>query len=67
MEEKFNKFNFNHLHLIHDINDKIIPYSNTISMNKAIKKSTITSFENVGHYGMLWNPEIISKSISYLD
>jgi pimeloyl-ACP methyl ester carboxylesterase len=67
MEEKLKKFEFNHLHLIHDINDKIIPYSNAISMNKAIKNSTITSFENIGHYRMLWNSEIISKSVSYLN
>jgi pimeloyl-ACP methyl ester carboxylesterase len=67
MEEKLKKINFNHLHLIHDINDKIIPYSNTVSMNKAIKNSSITSFENIGHYRMLWNPEVISKSISYLN
>lgn len=67
IQKKLKEFNFNHLHLIHDINDKIIPFSNTVSMNKAISNSTITRFENVGHYRMLWNSEIISKSISYLN
>lgn len=67
IEKKLSQFKFNHLHLIHDVNDKIIPYSNSISMNKVIPNSTITTFEDVGHYRMLWNPEIISKSISYLD
>jgi len=66
MEDKLTDFNFNHLHLIHDINDKIIPYSNTVSMNKAIENSTITSFENVGHYRMLWNKKVIASCIEYL-
>lgn len=67
VEKKLTEFSFNHLHLIHDKNDKIIPYSNTVNIHKKIANSTITSYEDIGHYRMLWNQDVISKSISYLN
>lgn len=67
MENKLKKFKFNHLYLIHDKFDKIIPYSNSVSMNKAIDNSTLIPYENVGHYRMLWNKEIVNNVMECLN
>jgi len=65
-EDKLQLVDFNEALLIHDKNDKIIPFANTISINKAVKNSRIESFENIGHYRMLWNDDVIQKSIAFV-
>ncbi|MFK8038073.1 MAG: alpha/beta hydrolase [Crocinitomicaceae bacterium] len=51
--------NFNHLHIFHDKNDKIISVKNSELMHKKISNSLLTTYENIGHYRMLWNDRLI--------
>lgn len=64
--QKLSLIDFNHLHLIHDVNDKVIPFENTVDINKAISNSSIQKYEGIGHYRMLWNKEVIEETMSYL-
>ena len=65
-EGKLQLINYNDVLLIHDKNDKIIPFENTVRINNAIIKSRIESFENIGHYRMLWNDDVINKTIEFV-
>lgn len=65
-EDKLQLVNYNGALLIHDKNDKIIPYQNTISINNAIENSSIETYENIGHYRMLWNEDVIKKSVEFV-
>ena len=66
IEQKLTLVDFNYLHLIHDVNDKIIPFENTLRLNRAITNSSIQKYEGIGHYRMLWNKEVIEETMSYL-
>ena len=65
-EDKLQLVDFNKALLIHDKNDKVIPFANTISINNTLKNSSIESYENIGHYRMLWNDDVIQKSVSFV-
>ncbi len=65
-EDKLQMVNFNDALLIHDKNDKVIPFANTVSINEAVKNSRIESYENIGHYRMLWNDDVINKTIEFV-
>ncbi len=58
IDDKLQKFNFNHLFLIHDKNDKVLPYSNSMRIHNAIENSTLIPIEKAGHYRILWKKEV---------
>jgi len=65
-EQKLTLAKFNELLLIHDKNDKVIPYSNTININKSIPNSKIENFKNIGHYRMLWHKDVIKLAVDFV-
>ena len=56
---KLKQTNFNSLELIHDRHDKVLPYSNSTEIVEELSNTRLHTFEKVGHYRMLWNPDII--------
>lgn len=44
---------------IHDRFDKIIPFEHTEAIANRLPKARMIAFEKVGHYRMLWNPDVI--------
>jgi len=56
--------NYEKLVLIHDVHDKVLPYSNSIRIVESLPDTTLFSFEKVGHYRMLWNTEIIETLVN---
>jgi len=64
--QKLTQVKFNNLHIIHDRNDKIIPYRNATAIQETVPNVTLTAYENIGHYRMLWNTDVITKSIDFL-
>lgn len=58
---------FNHLYLLHDRYDKIIPHSYSEKIHSSVKNSTLISFEKLGHYKMLWNDELIRKVVKVIN
>jgi pimeloyl-ACP methyl ester carboxylesterase len=57
---KLATINYRNLVLIHDINDKVLPYSNSQEIHSGAP-SSLQVIENAGHYRMLWNPLVIDK------
>lgn len=51
--------------LIHDKNDRIIPYSNTEALAKNWPAAKVLPVENTGHYKMLWAPAVINPTIAF--
>ena len=67
IEEEINSIAFSKLLLIHDQNDQIIPFKN--SENIALKnpsKTKLIKHENIGHYKMLWNDDVINDILKFL-
>jgi pimeloyl-ACP methyl ester carboxylesterase len=51
--------------LIHDVNDRIIPFSNTEALAKNWPAAKVLPVENTGHYKMLWAPAVINPTIAF--
>ena len=67
IHDKLNQANFNHLHLFHDKNDKIISIKNSEQMFEKVENSDLKVYENIGHYRMLWNDELINDVLVKID
>jgi pimeloyl-ACP methyl ester carboxylesterase len=66
VETKALKINYNKLVILHDPQDKILPYSNSVSISNALHKAQLITLKKMGHYRMLWNTEVISTVVSEL-
>ncbi|MGB0805989.1 MAG: alpha/beta hydrolase [Salibacteraceae bacterium] len=67
VESRLDLVDFNHLYLMHDKFDKIIPHAYSVAINRSVKNSTLYSFEKLGHYKMLWNDDLIQQAMDVLD
>lgn len=52
---------YNHLLLIHDKNDKIIPLQNSVDISDKWSNAELMFIEKSGHYRMLWDERVIDK------
>lgn len=66
VEANLKQVHFQELLLIHDKNDKVLSYENSIEVHTATTNSKLSTFENIGHYKMLWNKDVIEKCASFL-
>ena len=66
VENQLNKMNFNNFLMVHDENDKVLPFSNSVEINESVKGSKLHSLTDVGHYRMLWNEVVIKKVIGFV-
>ena len=67
IDEKLKSFTFSKLLLIHDENDKIIPFKNSESIvQKNPNKTELKKFKNIGHYKMLWNNDVVDSILMFL-
>lgn len=57
---------FDKLLLVHDKEDKVLPFENIKRINRKNPKSEIFATEGKGHYRILWDEEIISKIVNFL-
>ncbi len=58
VDDKLKNVNFNHLFLIHDQKDKVLPYSNSMRIHNSIESCTLIPIEKAGHYRILWKKEV---------
>jgi pimeloyl-ACP methyl ester carboxylesterase len=56
---KIQRVNYQHLLLIHDRKDKVIPFEFSATVHQAAPQSELMEFEKIGHYRMLWNDEVV--------
>jgi pimeloyl-ACP methyl ester carboxylesterase len=62
-----NRIDFQELLLIHDKNDKVLGYHNSVEVKAENPKANLMTFENIGHYKMLWNREVINTCAVFLE
>ncbi len=65
-QDKLKLANFDHLHLFHDEFDKVISYRNSEDIHESIENSSLYKYQNIGHYRMLWNDELVEKVIGII-
>jgi esterase/lipase len=67
VDEEIQSISFSKLLLIHDVNDKVIPFKNSESI--ALKNPTKTKLikhQDIGHYKMLWSDNVVENILSFL-
>ena len=53
------KIHLDHVMIIHDKQDKVIPYHNAETVAKSLKNCLLVPIENAGHYKILWDKRVI--------
>jgi pimeloyl-ACP methyl ester carboxylesterase len=61
VQEKAKEINYNHLTMIHDKNDKVLPYIYSQKISNYLPRTELYTLENAGHYRMLWNDEVHNR------
>lgn len=67
ISKKLVNAHFNHLHLFHDPNDKVLPYKNSAQISSTIENSTLHTLSKMGHYKMLWNTDLINQVLAVVN
>lgn len=67
VQENLKRISYKRLLLIHDKYDRVLPYKHSTEINNEIENSQLITLENVGHYKMLWNQEVIGRSVAFVD
>lgn len=60
------KVDYEKLLLIHDLDDKVLPFTNSFDINSEHKNVQLIRMEKVGHYKMLWNEEVTGRAVSFI-
>lgn len=61
VEKNLQKINYKKLVLIHDKHDQVLRYNHSLEVNNTIENAQLITIENIGHYKMLWNKEVIHR------
>jgi esterase/lipase len=61
VERKAALVNYSSLTLIHDVNDKVLPFSNSLHFSKVLRNAELYKLKNAGHYRMLYNGGVLFK------
>jgi pimeloyl-ACP methyl ester carboxylesterase len=60
------KVDFDKLLLIHDLDDKVLSFTNSFDINSEHQNVQLIRMEKIGHYKMLWNDEVIGRTTSFI-
>lgn len=63
---KLTKVDFNDLLIIHDEFDKVLPFNNSIEVKELVSSIKLHKMHKIGHYRMLWNPEVVALAKNFL-
>ena len=67
IDEELKYLSFYKLLLIHDQYDKVIPFENSkIIALKNPKRTKLIKHQNIGHYKMLWNNDVVEDILKFL-
>lgn len=67
VDEKIQQAHYEQLLIIHDRNDKVIPHKNAEAVLAKASNAQLSSYEDIGHYRMLWNEEVIGEVVAFLE
>ncbi|SFT55298.1 Serine aminopeptidase, S33 [Lishizhenia tianjinensis] len=66
VQRKLEKVDYNKALFIHDKFDKVIPFDNSERVHASAHDSKLIAFENIGHYRMLTNPEVLRATMDFV-
>jgi pimeloyl-ACP methyl ester carboxylesterase len=66
VETKLQQLNYRKLTILHDLHDKVLPYSYSLQIRDAADEVTLHTLTNAGHYRMLWNPDLLKLIVNTL-
>ena len=66
VDTNLKQINFEKLLMIHDVNDQVLPYSNSQKIHSELDNSQLITLEKVGHYKMLWTDEVVDKATAFV-
>lgn len=66
VEDKALQVQYNQLTIIHDVNDKVLPYAISFRLANRLPRTNLIPLKNTGHYRMLWNTEVVSTILEQL-
>jgi pimeloyl-ACP methyl ester carboxylesterase len=61
VEDKARDMRVKEITILHDINDKVLPYTNSLRLGSKLPQAELITLKDVGHYRMLWNADVISR------
>lgn len=67
VQANLKQIQYQSLLLIHDKYDKVLPYTHSAEVNNEIENARLVTIEHVGHYKMLWNPEVIERTVGFVN
>jgi len=67
VSDKIKSFDFDKLLVIHDKFDKVIPFNDAKTIHQEVENSKLIPFEKIGHYRMLWNDEVVTETINFIN
>lgn len=66
VQRKLKYVDYNRLLIIHDKFDKVIPFDNSERIKNSAHDGELVAFENIGHYRMLTNPEVLGVTMDFV-
>ena len=66
LQHNLKELKFESLLLIHDANDKILGIENSRQIARSHEKAVLAEYQGIGHYRMLWNKEVVRKTIDFV-
>jgi pimeloyl-ACP methyl ester carboxylesterase len=67
VDTNLKKAKYNELLIMHDKNDRILSYNNSKTIEQLTPNSRLITLENVGHYKMLWDSDVINRTVSFIE
>lgn len=61
VEDKARDIRVKAITILHDINDKVLPYANSLRLGSKLPQAELITLKDVGHYRMLWNADVIKR------
>lgn len=60
------KLDLDQVLIVHDKNDQVTPFLDSVNMNKQWGQSLLLPIEGSGHYKIVWSKEAIEKSLNFI-
>ncbi|MEO9532801.1 MAG: alpha/beta fold hydrolase [Crocinitomicaceae bacterium] len=66
VDKNLKQIPFRKLLLLHDENDKILPYSNSQKIAQNVDRVELQTLKGKGHYRMLWDDEVVRSAVEFV-
>lgn len=66
LNQSFAKINVGETLVVHDRHDQVVPYSEAMAVFDSWEDTTLLVTENLGHFQLLKNPELVGKVVGFV-